>query len=267
MTDDPSSDPTPADPGDPMGSEMISESELDDVLAQASSLAADLSEEIGQDAEPRAAGAASIDGYAEDASVEVGLEELERLVASTREEVEGAEAPEGDAPSEKPADLAVPDFMSEFTDPAPPADAADGPDAASPTPSVAAPAKDSSVISDPSLGIVATGTIKKETPAEPLGVVGTPSPATTEDSSAPAVDEPADEGETEPAVSRRAAIVQALTAKAGPILFMVCDRSVSVLEKIDRPLQRIGQVPRRLIGWLAIATLGTSLLAFIVSAF
>ncbi len=263
-----------------MGSEMISETDLDDVLAQASSLAADLSQEIGQDAGSPAAGTAPLDGGSTDATVEVGLDELERLVAATREELDGSdgEAAAPDPPSEEPADLAVPDFMSEFTEPSPPPppDEPDGPDELPPPPAaldeppppaaIAAP-NDSQVVSDPSLGIVATGTVKQEAPPEPLGVVGTQSPVVAEDTSSPKVDDSAVEAPTEPTVSKRVALVRAIVAKAGPILLIVCDHGVSLLEKIDRPLQRIGQVPRRLLGWLAIATLGTSLVAFIVSAF
>lgn len=280
MTDDQDSDQAPIDPLDPMGSEMVSESDLDDVLSQASSLAAELSEEIGVDAGSPAPAAASIDDDTADVSVEVGLEELERLVAATREEVDG-DAPAADPPNSEPEDLAVPDFMSEFTEPEPPSsdepEAPGEPDAAEespplpafdePIPTTTTASNDAQIVSDPSLGIVATGTVKKEAPPEPLGVVGTPSPEVVEDPASPEADDSEGEASEEPTVSKRAALVQTVVGKAGPLLFMVCDRGVSLLEKIDRPIQRLGQQPRRLIGWLAIATLGTSLLAFIVSVF
>ena len=39
-----------------------------------------------------------------------------------------------------------------------------------------------------------------------------------------------------------------------------CNRLVSCLEILDRPFSRLGTGPRRLIGWLAIATIGVTLI-------
>ncbi len=40
----------------------------------------------------------------------------------------------------------------------------------------------------------------------------------------------------------------------------VCNAAIGLLELVDRPFKVIGPDARRLIGWLAIATMGASLM-------
>ncbi|MEE9268745.1 MAG: hypothetical protein V3V49_00630, partial [Candidatus Krumholzibacteria bacterium] len=113
------------------GSELISEQELEEVLAQASALATDLSKQLGigdddpssdslardSNIPPAAAEAAtgdsdSIDNLPQDLDAELG--ELERLIAATRSDVtetgEGSEepAPSAEEPAQVPEEPAPP---------------------------------------------------------------------------------------------------------------------------------------------------------------
>jgi hypothetical protein len=45
----------------------------------------------------------------------------------------------------------------------------------------------------------------------------------------------------------------------------VCDRALSLLEVIDRPLAKLGSSIRRAIGWFAIATAATAVVAYLIS--
>ena len=47
----------------------------------------------------------------------------------------------------------------------------------------------------------------------------------------------------------------------------VSEGVAGLLEVMDRPARRLGPGARQAIGWLAIATLGTSLIVFLVSLF
>lgn len=151
---DPSSssrDPRPEE--DPAG---VSETELDDILAQASSLATGLSEELGSTLEePGSKSQESPESQAaSDAGVERGevrtadptpeaeperdlegeLENLDKLIATTSSELDGtahaqSEPAEAHAPTAASADKSdapgatVPTFMDEFTQPEVPAEA------------------------------------------------------------------------------------------------------------------------------------------------
>jgi hypothetical protein len=44
-------------------------------------------------------------------------------------------------------------------------------------------------------------------------------------------------------------------------------QAVRILEKMDEPVSGMGQSVRRLIGWVAIATFGTSVVVYVISIF
>ena len=52
-----------------------------------------------------------------------------------------------------------------------------------------------------------------------------------------------------------------------PMAIRATDKAVSVLEVVNSPTQRIGIGIRTAVGWLAIATIGTSVLVFLTSLF
>jgi hypothetical protein len=49
------------------------------------------------------------------------------------------------------------------------------------------------------------------------------------------------------------------------ILFALSGRAVTLLEIVDRPTTKLGGTVRQLIGWAALATLGTALIVFLFS--
>jgi hypothetical protein len=50
-----------------------------------------------------------------------------------------------------------------------------------------------------------------------------------------------------------------------PAALAFCAHLVRTLEVIDRPLARVGTMPRRFAGWLAIATLGVAAIVYVLS--
>ncbi|MBU0718724.1 MAG: hypothetical protein KJ749_10785 [Planctomycetes bacterium] len=61
--------------------------------------------------------------------------------------------------------------------------------------------------------------------------------------------------------------ITGLLARLSPLGLGVCERGAGMLEALDKPTQRLGPGIRRAIGWLAIATIGTSLIVFVISMF
>ncbi|UCC31358.1 MAG: hypothetical protein JSU86_03595 [Phycisphaerales bacterium] len=283
MTDEQRPNHTSPEPPEGPDSGVASENELNEVLAQASSLAAGLSEEVGTveqppvSEEPRQTPEKAEDPAATD--LDVQLAELERLVAETDSEVDDTRgSPDEDAQvlSETRTSLIthpVPEFMEEFT-------RAEGlGDAAKPEPQAPAAAippggpgegvteSRSPDVSDlgagPKPGVVGTGM---------LGVVGEvpPVPEGTEE---PAPAEPGEPGhepvEEVSAVSkigRLADVMHKAAARSLPAALAVCDRAVTLLEVINRPVaDRLGDSTLRVIGWIALATLGTSVIVYLSS--
>lgn len=277
MADENSSEQPPPNPPDGMESSLISEEELDEVLAQATSLAADLSEEVGVAEEPAAPSRRSDETTAPNATppgVDDELAELERLVGEAKRDIdEPAEEPAPEAPpaetptapaaappdepestsdpeADSATDLSVPDFMSEFTESEEPA----------------APAQekrtsaDSAVQGSPDTGIVGTGK---------AGVVGTPEvvESSSPDEEIATAEFPDDRQTKDPKLQAMKALVgkilQPLVQRGAPLVRTACDRAVVCLEAIDRRTGFVGDGVRRLLGWFAIATIGTSVLVYL----
>jgi len=262
------------------------EAELDDVLSQATTLASSLKEEIGETggrAESAAPDPMTEVKTSTSDTVECELRELERLVASASEEV-GANvtdaAPGGSTPPTDAADdtalpespaasvpetakpRSVPDFMSEFT-------AAEAP------PEVKEPARfprsetvETARVADSTKTGAGAGAARATRP----GVVGT---STLQTGHAPPDDvaderceRPESDTERSEPGARKATAGDALRAfvqRLAPVGFALCAKGVGLLESIDRPLGRIGAAPRILLGWLAVATLGTASIVYLVS--
>ena len=58
-----------------------------------------------------------------------------------------------------------------------------------------------------------------------------------------------------------------LAAGISPLLLAGTERFVSWMELIHRPLPALKETPRRVIGWVALATIGTSVIVFLLSLF
>ncbi len=251
--------PKPSGSPDDTNANAMPEAELDAVLAEAAALAGDLAEQIGEPpptsvaTDPLEQASAAASSITE--QVEMELSELERLV-----EVAGTEVSESPAPDEESeASYEVPDFMSEFTDPPP---------AEEPSPDVAMAALDETLSAenaavappvtapppfDPSFGVVGTETFEADpTPDMPTDL---------RDSGEPGL------------VGKILAKVLSLAGHAlggvwerlSPFACAVSERGVAVMETIDRPLTRIGGGVRCVVGWVALATTGLSLLVFAYS--
>jgi hypothetical protein len=269
--------PNPPDDG------ALSNQELDEVLAQASSLADELSEQVGhaEDQEPQGKHG---EPPASATDLDAELSELERLVADASSEVDeephstgqGATlADELSAPQS--GDPSIPDFMAEFTRPegpdeeqgaaeSPPIDAPSGPPATSEAAdhSSKASGQHAARITEP--GVVGTGVI---------GVVGRQAPPPTDhktvETSEPAGPMKGDDGTAAVRVGRVTVRLRDIARRAfgrlSPIALKLCDGVLRLIEVADRPFARLGTPARTLIGWVAIATVGTAAIVFIISLF
>lgn len=270
------------------------EQELDAVLAKASSLAEGLSAEVGSsDAPPVATVATSphTDDNAPVANLDEELSTLEGLLAKTETELHesaaGGSAVDGEddtpgASGEAPPttgeaaapDDQVPDFMAEFTggqDPAadPSGELDPATSAALPSLEMEEPTGGASTAASSKPGVVGTGM---------LGVVGTPQPAKVEEdppgaaASHSGVAENPEEQAAAPARGATAAsrsavadVRRALADRLSPVTYTVAECTVRMLETADRPFRKLGETPRRWLGWLALATMGTSVVVFVLS--
>jgi len=266
MTDEQQPDQASPEPPEGSDSGVASENELDEVLAQASSLAAELSEEIGAADElpvsEDARRAPEQAGNLATAELDAQLNEIDRLVAETNSEVDDASGrPDEHAlpPSEPPASPSappVPEFMEEFTRPERPGDAAQ--------PGAQAPASGASTgDAGPKPGVVGTGM---------LGVVGAAPPA-LEEAKKPPPSEAGESGNELPGempvaskTGKLADLVHWAAARSSPVVLAVCDRALTLLEVVNRPVaDKLGDSTLRVIGWIALATLGTSVIVYLFS--
>ena len=256
MTDDPSSkQPQPDLPGD-ADSGLLSAKELDEVLAQASSLATDLSEQVGDADGPGRAQANA------PADLDTELKEMEQLASTMNSELGGGSGTtNGDSASDESA---VPEFMSEFMEPQEPTASASESDSTSASGSSGDGAGNATptIAVTPRPGVIGTGLI---------GVVGTPPPAAAEQAEKPPAEEIEETEETEESPPSRLGksleVFKSAGARVSPLVCGVGLQAVRVLEKIDEPVSGMSQSVRRLIGWVAIATLGTSAVVYAISLF
>lgn len=276
----------PPDRSDGSNSDVESHDDVDALLAEASSLAGELSQEVGTGEPP--VPPRFLDGLTDTPveptaetpvgsqdDVDAQLAELEDLARRAGSQI--GDASEGpaepglqpdvtlpdDAASarEKGVKRSIPSFMEEFMHPQEPPAARSAPgdlDADRPSHPRALPAQ-------PIPGVISSKTINDlpsfddfasfdNTLTEGIGVgqqneVG--------------FGEPHSAGKrfVLPTPLRR------LATRLSPMALAVCERGVNLLEKIDKPLGAIGRTPRRVIGWVAIATFTTSLIVLLISMF
>jgi len=325
------SDGTDADP--------VSEGQIDDALAEASSLASTLSEEVGTASHdlPQAERYASKDAPSDTAlDLDAELRELEKLVADTGHEIDAVpggpgrpsppaddgqehvqqassgvpqeassqdhsktadpSAPCGATEGSPSSELSVPDFMAEFAEPDGPATAEqavssepateedtsaadDMPDFMSeltqpsdpgldpPDPSSAGPDTDTERSNFGQSDGLAPGPGQSEN-----GLQGASAdPSAHEDRQGLDGAGPGQDGMADPSESATTAkfkkLVQLLGLRLSPTAAAACDKAVTVLEVADRPMGRVGGRVRYIIGWLAVATVGTSIVVYILSLF
>lgn len=282
MADDTSPN-QPDAPGD-----TCSADELDKLLAEATSLADQLADELAEsdDTPP----SLTDDGLDIDAdliaNIDAKLDEAAALCETAVQEV-GAEpdddaptAPDSTAAEEPPDQTGIPAFMDEFTTPE----------------SVEADSKESTATS------AAVAEEPTETPSESvpdfmreftcdegesgdaptqlpipkkIGIVGD-AVVVPEDDFAPVVEKkPASDKAAAkppaPAATRKfkwmigTAAVRGMVGRCAHSALQLCELGARGLEAADKPLQRVGPRIRLVAGWLALATLGTSVIVFVVS--
>ena len=252
-----------SDSNDKRRDRSTAESELDAILAAAASLSDELAEDIGEPDTP-----AEVDKTTPVAdSVEAGMESLDDELTDMQRLLDAASADLGTEPtgldgldgqeaspaeSESAAPEAVtheiPAFMEEFTR-AEPGEAASIPTLEEPPATGAG--DDSGIACTPPLGVVGTGLPRPVIPeslledtelAEPPG----PDPSAT---------------------ASKPGRLRSMAARLSPMVGLACDKGVRLLETADRPTASVPPGARRLIGWLALATLGTALIVFLLSFF
>lgn len=276
MADNPQPNAPLPDPDGTMG-EVVSEGDLDALLVEASQLASEISGEVC-DAQTDAIPLSAENQLEDDLSglpsslvgddIDSQLADLDRLVDESQSEIGAPTAPTAaDVPPDLPtgdastsemdrSDLSIagdstapsaedlPDFMQEFTQPVAelPLEAQD---------------QGTSDHSEPVL----------QTPADTESL-----PATTQDAKAKSGEFPRSTGQaaaTDHADRQKGmrSLITRLRHTLSPMAFRATDKAVSVLEVVNSPTQRIGIGIRTAVGWLAIATIGTSVLVFLTSLF
>jgi hypothetical protein len=247
----------PPDPSESRDSDGEAADELDVLLAEASSLAGELSEEVGEpeSAPPPAASNDTADDQGDrPADLDAQLVELDKLtrttgseIGSTPEETDRTTTPEEIAPAAEKCN--VPDFMEEFTrppDPPPDKKSAGGPEPpATPIP-----------------GVVSSKTLGRTSRADGTSPQNSPLAGEAE---APEGFPKSDLSEADEKVHSGPGAIRRLSAVISDLGLSLCDKSVSLLEKVNSPFGAIGKAPRRIIGWVAVATFATSVIVLLIS--
>jgi len=175
------------------------------------------------------------------------------------------EEPDGptaeDAPAEEnQVDDDIPDFMREFMEPETPREA----------PSEPAVATTDRIVETTSMpvqtkpGVVGTGMLHK---------IVRPDRAGKQDQEKEAPVEAVALSEADALRARLKGLLRLFKRIPSPapalggIAFIVCDKGIALLEKVDKPMERLGYRVRTLIGWIAMATLGMSVVVYLISLF
>ncbi len=248
------------EPSDGLESGVISEQEVADVLAEASKLASELARQLdGEEATPAPAVAAAL--TPESPKVDEQLDDVDALLAITSDELSEAPTPPDESAEPRleitpeEAAQAVPGFMAEYTHPENESDDATGSAEGSPAGAGADTQLAYQARTGPKPGVVGTGPVGVAT-----GETPEPQPVASGEPVAVALRRRVPNLREQFAKLAKLVVpaVQAILARLLP----VADRVVGVLEKTDRPFTWMKEPIRRMIGWLAIATLGTSVFVF-----
>lgn len=256
MSDQPPPDRASSDPSKQAAWDSASEAELEAALSRAAALAAELSGQIQSAVDPAASSGSALHGSPFDhPSTELGaeLDQLEQLVSTTAAQLQSAEnAPP--VPSTGPAHT-LPDFMAEFTAPHKPSarSAPEGSPSTVDDDLMTAPANKPRDRAMPKAAFAKPGVVGSGM----MGVVG--GAVNIAPLAVPRPGEPVAQAECE-----RESRPGRATRLVAPLL-VILQAFASMLELIDRPFARISGGVRRIVGWIAIALIVTSMLVFVRS--
>lgn len=293
MADNPQPNAPLPDP-DGAGGEVVSEDDLDALLVEASQLASEISGEVGEvqaDATPLSdenqLESESAENEPSDLSpslsgedIDSQLENLDRLVDESQSEIGTPTEPDvAEVPSDMPSGDAstsevdrndlpladdldaknaistdtgdstaaseddLPDFMQEFTQ----------------------PSNDSPQKSENQKTPDGAGPVPETSSAKSAHQPTTPKASAESGESIRSAGQPATDR-----AGRQKGLrldISRLGHALSPMAIRVTEKAVSVLEVVNSPTQRIGIGIRTAVGWLAIATIGTSVLVFLTSLF
>lgn len=294
MTDESSSDQPLSDSDGANSGGFTTEDELDQILADAASLASDLSIELGEvetneeaSAQPAEEPAQPIEEpvqSTEDAAssgdisaqLDAELAALENLVADTSAEL-------GDSSEPSPVESKTSTAQTTTETPAAQSDASTQPadpdhadedsaggatDADGSTPGAAQESQTSTKTEDQADEAASENDTKKEKKTKLI--VSSPRPGVVGTGMLGVVTSEGVEDDKEEQGPPRPEWVEKLEAKVLPVALAACQKGVNILEKIDSPLSnkiQLSEQVRMIVGWAAIATIGTSLLIYIISFF
>jgi len=242
------------------GAESLPSKDLDDLLAETSSLTETLSEQVGSSTKVPS-DAPELPSNDPTVALEAQLAELEQLAGQTSREIGATEPTPQPVPAVAPEPY-IPAFMQEFSEPAPPPEsppAVQHPVSAdqSTQPGLSAPPEATSTLSesDPQAASdhVRVASLK---PAKMAVAVESLDETTSENASF--------EDSDGKAASRKPS---RLWTALSPAALSLGHGAASALEIVNRPFSFVGWRLRMLIGWLAIATAATSVIVFVVSLF
>ncbi len=175
--------------------------------------------------------------------------------------------PETDAPAPPTVDADVPDFMAEFTSPeSGTGGGGSAPEGATGELTSSAPAVGGHTPPATSKPGVVSSRDRGVISSQDMALVGEPADGAADSMGVPDETSPA-RASTTSAQTYLLRIGVRLTAPLAPLAFKACEVGLGVLEACDRPVRRLGYWPRLIIGWLAIATLGASLIVYMASLF
>lgn len=267
MTDEhPPESPRPGIPEEDGNREQIVAEALDDALAHASALATDLSDELGAVDDPNAPRRSiqrhntNVTDPNSSSNLDAELADLQQLVDTTSHEISGE--PDSAAGASKATEKNVRPTKTGFTGER----VASTPNQNEPGSETAPRLFGSSSDPDtskrqPSPGVVGTGL---------LGVVDPDKPRSEEGQAAESrADRPAgaQRGVSLSAPEAFKRSVQAAAARVTPFAAGLALLAVRLLERIDGPVGGVGSPVRRAVGWMALATLGTASIVYLVSLF
>ena len=295
MTDESLPDPQRYEPNE-SDETLDFEDELDAILADAVSLASVVGREVG---EPEAPASGVVTGPLD--GVDSQVAELDSLLAQTTAHVQGDSAANTDVEESETPDTdmsepaVVPDLATPPTEPPSPPSPGDS---APLDEKVAATLPDAETIPDfmdeltrPEEGSESGADGISNEPAEAESAASTPGPA-ADAGAIGASDQPVhDLGEASDnpleadiegvleelegaedtsrpvsaSMSHAIRLLRRLYFTVEPLAAVVCNRVVGLLEVLNRPLERVGEFPRRAVGWVAVATMGTAVIVLIVS--
>lgn len=180
-------------------------------------------------------------------------------VPSSPDEEDGDDTDDSDARSAAGTSDAVPDFMMEFTEPAP-APAAETPVPDPPPPSISepAPAAGHKPV-DPAMGVVGAPVVEDEGEAE------AELEEAIHDVDAELQERAQAESEEQAAAELKG--LAALKAKVSPLIDLALSGAGRGLEAVDSPLNSRDPRIRTLTGFIALSTLGTAVVVYLITLF